>query len=134
MQDAEGTETVQGCEPPSSGALRLLATDITTQTQAIFPADADAYWEPGQVHPARFICASMSSPLLLKPMKVSPIPYQNEEARSHAELWRSYQGKIPKKVCYRGETALVYLHWHVADSLPSLRLIVKGWRTLRDAD
>ncbi|KAK9804354.1 hypothetical protein WJX72_008761 [[Myrmecia] bisecta] len=57
------------------GRMMLVASDITTQVRAEFPAYAKLYWaEPGRVHPAEFVRASMSIPGFFVPKEVDNLP------------------------------------------------------------
>ncbi|MCL2915468.1 patatin-like phospholipase family protein [Shewanella corallii] len=59
----------------ASGAVALIATDITTESRAVFPKDAPLYWQDTEeLHPAHFVRASMSVPLFFEPMVVNQIP------------------------------------------------------------
>lgn len=69
--------------------LAIVATDVNTETRAIFPKKACLYWENvDDVHPADYIRASMSVPLFFHPFRVNDIP-KGENAN---ENWERIQG------------------------------------------
>jgi NTE family protein len=78
--------------------IALIASDITTETKVEFPHMASLYWQnPGQVHPAEFVRASMSIPVFFEPFIVNNIP-QNIEAKALWKKLAGYEGLLPDKV------------------------------------
>lgn len=71
-----------------------MAADVTTLSRAILPEDAKRYWK-GQVHPAKFVRASMSIPFFFFPKEVENIPGKGKDATR--PVWGTYNGKIPEK-------------------------------------
>jgi len=62
--------------------LGVVATDITTETKAVFPLMAPLYWpDPDVVNPADFVRASMSIPFFFEPVRVTQVP-QDDRARA----------------------------------------------------
>ncbi|WIA37128.1 hypothetical protein OEZ86_014091 [Tetradesmus obliquus] len=56
----------------SRATLKLVASDVTTQTKVVFPDMADLYYaNPGQQHPSGFVRASMSVPLFFQPYEIA---------------------------------------------------------------
>jgi NTE family protein len=55
--------------------LGVVATDITTETKAVFPLMAPLYWpDPDAVNPADFVRASMSIPFFFEPVRAPAVP------------------------------------------------------------
>jgi NTE family protein len=55
--------------------LGIVATDMTTETKAVFPLMAHLYWpNPAEVNPADFVRASMSIPFFFEPMRLTEVP------------------------------------------------------------
>ena len=53
------------------GDLAIIASDITTETKAVFPKHAVLYYEnPGEVSPSEFVRMSMSIPVFFQPKEV----------------------------------------------------------------
>jgi NTE family protein len=62
--------------------LGLVATDLTTETKAVFPLMAPCYWaDPDGLDPAEFVRASMSIPYFFEPYRVAGVP-QGDGARA----------------------------------------------------
>lgn len=56
----------------TKGDLAILASDITTETKAVFPDHTRLYYDkPGQVSPSEFVRMSMSIPVFFQPKEVS---------------------------------------------------------------
>jgi len=56
----------------TKGDLAILASDITTETKAVFPDHTRLYFDnPGQVSPSEFVRMSMSIPVFFQPKEVS---------------------------------------------------------------
>ena len=84
---------------PTKGVLKVVAADITTQTRAIFPEDAPAYWKPEvKVNPARFVRASMSIPFFFLPCEVQKDEIPDAGKQASPPYWNIYNGIIPDKV------------------------------------
>lgn len=59
----------------SKPLVKIVASDITTETKAVFPKYAEYYWEDHkQRNPADYVRASMSIPLFFYPFKAGPVP------------------------------------------------------------
>ncbi len=55
----------------TKGDLAIIASDITTETKAVFPDHTELYYEnPGQVSPSEFVRMSMSIPVFFQPKEV----------------------------------------------------------------
>ena len=66
LQDAELLESTKG-------DLAIIASDITTETKAVFPNYTALYYEnPGAVSPSEFVRMSMSIPVFFEPKEVTP--------------------------------------------------------------
>jgi len=83
-----------------SASLKLVATDITTNTKAVFPDMAALYWsDPGALNPAYFGRASMSIPLFFQPMEVHGVSSINNVAEKWKNLC-SFDGDVPDKITF----------------------------------
>ena len=72
--------------------LGVVATDLTTETRAVFPLMAPLYWaDPDHVNPADFVRAAVSIPFFFEPVRVTNVP-QGEAARRR---WRELTGREP---------------------------------------
>jgi NTE family protein len=70
-RDGEALDTP---EKMKSG-LAIVAADVSTETKAVFPANADLYFEdPDNVDPALFVRASMSIPYFFEPLRINNLP------------------------------------------------------------
>ena len=76
--------------------LAIIAADITTESKIVFPEMGYLYWDnPLDTHPKDYVRASMSIPLVFKPVKIEPLPKNRE---MHWRILTGYQGKVPEKV------------------------------------
>ncbi len=56
----------------TKGDLAIIASDITTETKAVFPKHAELYYEnAGEVSPSEFVRMSMSIPVFFQPKEVT---------------------------------------------------------------
>lgn len=83
----------------SKPRLVIVASDLTTQSKVHFPEMAELYWDsPGEVHPAKYVRASMSIPLFFNSFEIKNIP----TGPSAPQLWKEhvrYKGdKVPGTV------------------------------------
>ena len=95
--------TAEGVKPitkPITPKLAVIATDLTTQTKAEFPAMADLYFkQPMQVNPAVFVRSSMSIPVFFEPYHLTGIPVDPKNQQKWIEK-ASFRGDIPKEVSF----------------------------------
>ena len=55
--------------------LAIVAADVSTETKAVFPVNADLYFaDPDNVGPALFVRASMSIPYFFEPLRIDNLP------------------------------------------------------------
>lgn len=55
--------------------LAIVAADVSTETKAVFPVNADLYFaDPDNVDPALFVRASMSIPYFFEPLRIDNLP------------------------------------------------------------
>ena len=70
--------------------LGVVATDITTETKAVFPLMAPLYWpDPDGVNPADFVRASMSIPFFFEPVRVTRVPQGDKDRAAWARVVRN---------------------------------------------
>ena len=81
-------------------SLRIVATDVTTNTKVVFPDMAAMYWqEPGEVNPASFGRASSAIPGFFQPYTVGGV----SKLIGSVERWKqlgSFTGTLPDKVSF----------------------------------
>ena len=78
----------------------MITSDVTTQTKVQFPEMAPLYWkDPDNVHPSRYLRASMSVPMFFYPVVADDLP-TGPEAKARWENTVSYYGDIPPKVSF----------------------------------
>jgi NTE family protein len=83
---------------PTKPPLALVAADVSTQTKVEFPRMAPLYWrDPGEVHPAVYVRASMSIPFFFSPLRIEDVP-QGQDARDRWDELASYT-EVPPSVC-----------------------------------
>ena len=83
----------------AAAGLKIVASDVTTETKAVFPEMADLYFKkPEEVDPAKFIRASMSIPLFFEPFRVKGLPKGKEALERWGKL--GYRGKIPPEIVF----------------------------------
>lgn len=78
--------------------LGVVATDITTETKAVFPLMAPLYWpDPDGVNPADFVRASMSIPFFFEPVRVKDVP----QGAAAEAAWRErvHNDRFPPAEC-----------------------------------
>ena len=78
--------------------LGVVATEITTETKAVFPLMAPLYWpDPGGMNPADFVRASMSIPFFFEPVRATAVP-QGPAAQA---AWRQvvHNDRFPPPEC-----------------------------------
>jgi NTE family protein len=78
--------------------LGVVATDITTETKAVFPLMASLYWpDPDGLNPADFVRASMSIPFFFEPLRATAVP-QGPAAEA---AWRQmiHNDRFPPPEC-----------------------------------
>jgi len=80
------------------GEIKIIASDLSTNTKVIFPDMTDLYYSsPESVNPSDFVRSSMSIPIFFKPFKISNLP----TGRDAQDNWRKkakYRGQIPLQV------------------------------------
>lgn len=76
--------------------LAIVTTDTTTESKIVFPRMATLYWQnPLQVHPKKFVRASMSIPLFFKPLIIENPPKGRE---FFWDKLTGFKGTTPKQV------------------------------------
>lgn len=87
---------------PNKAKLAIVASDITTQTKAVFPKMSKLYFkQPDEVNPAFFVRASMSIPIFFEPLTLEGIP--NDKATIldwQNNIETAYFGNIPSKITF----------------------------------
>lgn len=90
----------------AKGEVALIATDVTTESRAVFPKDALLYWHNSDtVHPAQFVRASMSVPVFFEPFEVIDVP-RWEQALTNWQQLRNIKpeqfknGQPPARVAF----------------------------------
>jgi NTE family protein len=87
-------------KPTNTPRLAVVSAEIGTETRVHFPEMAELFWRrPDQVHPARYVRASMSIPVFFFPFEVSPLPggARREKRWKQELLW---EGEIPKRAVF----------------------------------
>ena len=78
--------------------LGVVATDITTETKAVFPLMAPLYWPaPDAVNPADFVRASMSIPFFFEPVRLAEVPQGSAAQAAWREMVRN--DRFPPPEC-----------------------------------
>lgn len=93
LRDLGAGETI---DPAKEQIFRLavVASEVATQTKVELPKMAALFWPNAeQVNPARFVRASMSIPYFFYPMRITPLPDSEENAR----IWRQDLGFTPPR-------------------------------------
>lgn len=78
--------------------LKLVASDVTTQTKVVFPDDANLYYsDPDSCDPSAFVRASMSVPLFFQPFEITGIPTGDANVQA---AWKKtkWPGDVPERV------------------------------------
>lgn len=71
------------------GQLRIVATDITTESRAIFPEQAELYFQTfDDVNPAKYVRASMSIPVFFS-------PFESKTPSQDLNLWKTVRNIAP---------------------------------------
>lgn len=72
---------------PANNYLCLVASDVSTESRALFPQMAELYWEnPANLHPADYARCSMSIPGFFKPVKIPAMPFSD----ARKKRWQTY--------------------------------------------
>lgn len=80
--------------------IKIIASDITTNSKVIFPQMGDLYYENiDDSNPADFVRASMSIPIFFKPFIKKNLPSGSEQMKKWDEELK-YRGDIPKEVLF----------------------------------
>lgn len=78
--------------------LAIVSTDITTESKVIFPKMGYLYWQnPLEVHPKKFVRASMAIPLFFEPVRIDNLPGGRQD------FWKvltGFEGKEPPPVAF----------------------------------
>lgn len=79
--------------------LAIITSEITTHSKIEFPKMRGLYWhESENVHPAKFVRASMSIPFFFYPFTVKNIPNAGNREDENWETYVSYSGPVPDSV------------------------------------
>ena len=71
------------------GQLKIVATDITTESRAIFPEHAELYFQKAEeVNPAKYVRASMSIPVFFS-------PFDSQTPSQDLNLWKTIRNIAP---------------------------------------
>ena len=77
------------------GKIKIIASDLTTNTKVIFPDMGDLYYHSLEnVNPSDFVRSSMSIPIFFEPFRISDLP-SGIEAQKRWRRKAKYEGNIP---------------------------------------
>lgn len=77
----------------------LITSEISTHSKVEFPKMRKLYWhESENIHPAKFVRASMSIPFFFYPFTVNNIPNAGKKEDVNWETYLSYSGPVPDSV------------------------------------
>lgn len=83
----------------SKPGLAIITSEITTHSKVEFPEMRELYWQEAEnIHPAKFVRASMSIPFFFYPFTVKDIPNAKKERDQNWEKFLSYSGPVPDAV------------------------------------
>jgi len=72
------------------GQLKIVSTDITTESRAIFPEHAELYFQKSEdINPAKYVRASMSIPVFFS-------PFCSESPSKDLNLWKTIRNIAPQ--------------------------------------
>ncbi|EIE27723.1 hypothetical protein COCSUDRAFT_39310 [Coccomyxa subellipsoidea C-169] len=106
----------------TKGDLAIIASDITTETKAVFPDHTELYYEnPGQVSPSEFVRMSMSIPVFFQPKEVG-VPLSVIESG----VWKktpgvTYDGTFPPpetKGPFQGKVRITFVDGGTLSNFP----------------
>lgn len=88
-----------GWTKPEKAKLKIVASEITTQSKVYFPMMSNLYWSDWEkINPSKLVRASMSIPYFFFPLTVNDIP---EAGKESSVIWNTtvgYDGKVPESV------------------------------------